>query len=84
MPDSYGEVYAAVKLNGDAKSEIHVKKGMEFKGVKMVDVRKHIDTGKFKGYTKEGVAIPYAKFPEFVAALVKLHNELLAGGEIQK
>lgn len=72
MSDSFGEPVYKVKSSDHI--EVHLKKGVEYKGKKFVGISKFLDAKG--GIYVAGVQIPVEEWPGFVAACVKLQSEI--------
>lgn len=64
-----------IEVNDSTKVRINVN---EFQGVHRVDIRKHITTTKYTGFTKEGINVVTEKAEELYKALGSIINTIKA------
>lgn len=85
------DVYKPVGTPSSMTIAVKEDKGVEFKifvsvnrqgdkGLPLVDIREHITSPKFTGFTQKGVVVPLQLYPQFVDMLLKTLNQQ----EVQK
>lgn len=88
LPD---DVYKPVGTPSSMTIATREDKGIEYKifvsvnrqgdlGLPFVDIREHITSPKFTGFTQKGVVVPLQLYPQFVDMLLKTLNQQ----EVQK
>lgn len=88
LPD---DVYKPVGTPQCMTITTNEEKGIEYKifvsvnrqgdmGLPLVDIREHITSPKFTGFTQKGVVVPLQLYPQFVDMLLKTLNQQ----EVQK
>lgn len=88
LPD---DVYKPVGTPSSMTIAVKEDKGIEYKifvsvnrqgdmGLPLVDIREHITSPKFTGFTQKGVVVPLQLYPQFVDMLLKTLNQQ----EVQK
>lgn len=67
-------------LDPENKIRVGIK---EWKGKKSFDVRIHVDSEGYTGFTKQGVQLPLERLYEFVVAVTRVYTHAVDNGLVE-